>query len=126
MKRASMIGRTVIRNRIILPLFLGLLIPAVMAGQDSLVVKGIIKNSSGEGIPNVSVSIENSSRLPVVTDSEGNFEIYPESGDVWLIIDPASGYKDKRVYLNRRDDLTLILTPTDLRSGDDVMLLFAE
>lgn len=126
MKRVSMIGKAFFRARVILPIFLGLVIPLSLAGQDSLVVKGIIKNSSGEGIPNVSVSIENSSRLPVVTDSEGRFEIIPESGEVWLFIDPATGYKQRRIYLNRRDELTVILTPVDLRSGDDLMLLFAD
>ncbi len=121
-----MIGKAFIRTRIILPVFLGILFPITVAGQDSLAVKGIVRNSSGEGIPNVSVSIENSSRLPVITDSEGAFEIFPESGDVWLFIDPASGYKQKRIYLNRRQELSVVLTPNDLKSGDDLMLLFSE
>jgi TonB-linked SusC/RagA family outer membrane protein len=104
---------------------MGIVFAMNLAAQDSLVVRGVVKNSHGDSIPNVSVSIEGSSKLPVVTDAEGRFEITPESGDVWLIVAPASGYKRRRINLNRMEELTIILTPNDLKSGDDPMLLFA-
>ncbi len=120
-----MITRVYSRVRILFMVTLGLVwITINLSGQDSLVVRGVIKNSSGELIPNVSVSIEGSTRLPVVTDGEGRFMITPESDDAWLIISPASGYKRRRINLNKLEDLTIILTPDDLKSGDDPILLF--
>jgi len=125
MKRASMIQKTFNRTRHTILLALGLVMAVNLTAQDSLVVTGVIKNSSGDVIPNVSVSIEGSTKLPVVTDAEGRFEITPESHDAWLIISPATGYKRRMVNLNRREELTIVLTPNDLRSGDDPLLLFA-
>lgn len=125
MKLASMIHITINRTRHTMLMALGLVIALNLAAQDSLVVSGVVKNSSGDVIPNVSVSIEGSTKLPVVTDAEGRFEITPESRDAWLIISPVTGYKRRRMNLNRREELTIILTPDDLKSGDDPLLLFA-
>jgi hypothetical protein len=125
MKLASMIHIIMNRTRHTVLMALGLVIALNLAAQDSLVVSGVVKNSSGDVIPNVSVSIEGSTKLPVVTDAEGRFEITPESRDAWLIISPVTGYKRRRMNLNRREELTIILTPDDLKSGDDPLLLFA-
>jgi TonB-linked SusC/RagA family outer membrane protein len=125
MKLASMIHTTINRTRHTVLMALGLVIALNLTAQDSIVVSGVVKNSSGDVIPNVSVSMEGSTRLPVVTDAEGRFEIIPESRDAWLIVSPATGYKRRRINLNRREELTIILTPNDLKSGDDPLLLFA-
>jgi TonB-linked SusC/RagA family outer membrane protein len=125
MKRASMIHQMIYRTRKVILISMGLVAALSLSGQDSIAVTGVVRNSSGEAIPNASVSIEGSSKLPVITDAEGRFEIAPESEDAWLIIAPATGYKTRRLNLNHMRELTVVLTPNDLRSGDDPMVLFS-
>lgn len=98
---------------------------AQLYAQDTTLVTGFIKTSGNEPIPNVSVSIEGSSLLPVVTGEDGTFSIPSISGEEWLIISPVAGYKKRRVYLNNRDNLVLYLTPGELISGDDQVNLLA-
>lgn len=93
--------------------------------QDTTLVRGTIKTSGNEPIPDVSVSIEGSSLLPVVTGEDGAFSIPSVSGEEWLIISPVAGYKKRRIYLNKRDSLVLYLTPGELTSGDDPVNLLA-
>ena len=93
--------------------------------QDSILVRGKIVNASNEPLPNVSVSIEGSFDIPAVTDPEGRFEVKSGSGNAWLIIAPPSGYKNKKVYLNNRQDLVVYLTPVDLVSGYDELNILA-
>ncbi len=96
-----------------------------LISQDTTMVSGVIRSGSGQPISGVSVSIEGSSMLPVVTSDSGTFEIQSFTGDEWLIISAVSGYKMRRIYLNKRQDLVLRLTSEDLESGDDQVVLLA-
>lgn len=98
---------------------------AGLLAQDSLLVRGIIRSGWKKPLPNVSVSIEGSAMLPVVTDQAGAFEIPATAGNDWLIISPAAGYKPRRVYLNNRAELEIYLTPAGLSSGDDPVSLLS-
>jgi TonB-linked SusC/RagA family outer membrane protein len=95
-----------------------------LEAQDTTMVTGVIKSSRNEPVPDVSVSIEGSSMMPVVTGEDGTFTIPSVTGKEWLIISPAADFKMRRVYLNGRNELVIYLTPLDLSSGDDrVMVL---
>jgi len=94
--------------------------------QDTLVIKGLILSGSSEPVPDVSVSVEGSSQRPVVSDSEGTFTLKALSGEVWLIVSPAGGYKGKRVFLNNRATLTIFLSSDDLASGSDLVSILSQ
>lgn len=96
-----------------------------LLSQDTTMVRGMVKSSSGNPVPNVSIGVEGSTLLPVITDSSGTFEILSVSGDEWLVVAPASEFKQMRVYLNKRTELDLVLVREDLRSGDDVVALMS-
>ncbi len=96
-----------------------------LVAQDSLVVRGVVVNSRHEPVSNVSIGVEGSSRMPVVTDSSGAFTLTVPDGDSWLVVSPSSGYKKRRVYLNGRTSLTLWLTALDRESGDDVLQILS-
>ncbi len=96
-----------------------------LRAQDTTMVTGVIKSSRNEPISGVAVSIEESSLMPVVTDEEGKFTIPSVTGEEWLIVSPAADYKMSRIYLNHRDELTVYLTPVDLYSGDDQIMLLS-
>ena len=76
-----------------------------------------------EPVSNVSVGVEGSFELPVITNEAGEFTVNVVSGDTWLNIAPSADYKKKRVYLNDRTDLKIFLTHNDIQSGDDVLNL---
>ncbi len=109
-------------------LFAAVLILSISSAysQDSLMVSGIVLSGSSNPLPDVSVSVEGSSQLPVVTDAEGEFTLKVSSGDVWLIISPAGSYKGQRIYLNNRSMLTVFLTPDDMASGNDVVTILTQ
>ncbi len=86
---------------------------------DSILVRGVVLTDANKPLANISVGIEGSYALPVVTDESGKFSIKAESGDHWLIISPAGEYKKKRVYINRREKIRIFLTPEELASLDD-------
>jgi TonB-linked SusC/RagA family outer membrane protein len=94
--------------------------------QDTLVVRGQILNGSGEPVSNVSVGVERSFELPSVSDEHGMFTVKAISGNEWLSINPTSEYKEKRVYLNNRTDLTIYLTRNDLTSGHDQITVLSQ
>ena len=111
-------------NRLKIGIMLTLLVmagPVFLKAQDTLLVKGVVRSTGNRPVANVAVSIEGSVLLPVVTDSTGTFEIPSTSGKEWLIFDPAGDFKERRISLNKRDELTVYLTPSDLPSGDDPM-----
>lgn len=89
--------------------------------QDSLVVKGIVVDGADKPVENVSVGVEGSYDLPVVTDSNGQFILKTGSGDVWLNIAPSSDFKSKRIFLNNQTQLKVFLTDEDLDAGDDII-----
>ena len=95
-------------------------IPGIsVKSQDTLFIKGAVLTTANEPVPNVSVNIEGSTALPVVTDESGNFSLASESGDVWLVVYPTGDYKRKRIFLNNREEITIHLTSSDLASGND-------
>lgn len=87
--------------------------------QDTLLVKGIVIDAMKQPVANVSVGVEGSFAIPVVTNEKGEFAIKTIHPDVWLYFDPSSGYKQKRIFLNNRTDLTIYITAEDVVSGDD-------
>lgn len=94
--------------------------------QDSILVKGVVVSGTNTPLSNITISIEGSFQLPVVTNDAGEFSIKSSSADNWLIISPASDYKTKRVFLNNRNKLKVMLTANDLSSGDDPMTILSQ
>ncbi len=92
--------------------------------QDTIVVRGRVLNGSGDPVPNVSIGVEKSFELPAVTNEQGEFSIKVLTGNEWLSISPISNYKEKRIFLNNRNELVIYLTRNDITSGhDEVMVL---
>jgi TonB-linked SusC/RagA family outer membrane protein len=87
--------------------------------QDTILVRGKVLNESSQPVANVAVGVEGSFELPAVTNDAGEFTTRVLNGNEWLNISPSSGYKEKRVYLNNRSDITIYLTSLDLSAGDD-------
>lgn len=94
--------------------------------QDSIRVQGQIVTGNNIPVSDVSVSIEGSFELPVITDGEGAFEIVSAPSNSWLIIAPPSLFKTKRVYLNGREKVKIFLTEQELPSGDDELNILAQ
>jgi TonB-linked SusC/RagA family outer membrane protein len=93
--------------------------------QDTVMVKGIVYSNKNQPLAGVSVSIAGSIELPVVTNEAGEFTVLSLSGNDWLIFSPTADYKGRRVYLNNRQQMEIYLTPADLASGDDQLLILA-
>ena len=106
-------------NKIARLVALMLLITSLAAGQDGLQVTGRIINSSNQAIPDVAVSFEGSSSAPSITDTAGYFQLNVPSGDVWLRISPVGTYKEKQVFLNGRENVTIYLANVTSRSIND-------
>ena len=94
--------------------------------QDTLFVKGTVVNSSNKPVPNVSVGIEGSFELPVVTNEAGEFTVIALTGNEWLNVSPSEGYKKKRIFLNNRTELKVYLTSNSIESGDDEMNVLSQ
>lgn len=94
--------------------------------QDSLRVKGVVVNAANQPLPNVSVGIEGSFELPVVTNDAGEFNLLAPTGNEWINVSPEGNYKKKRVFLNNRTDLRIYLTSTDIESGDDNLNILSQ
>ena len=91
----------------------------VLAAQDTLKVDGVVLSGPDRPVSDVTISFEGSAELPSVTGESGEFTLLAPSGDGWLIVSPTSGFKDQRVFLNHREQLTIYLTPDDIASGHD-------
>ena len=87
--------------------------------QDSIRVSGVVVNGDNIPLAGISIGVEGSFELPVVTDAQGRFALISPSESHWLIVSPHSGYKEKRVYLNNMRQLKIYLTPMDMVSGND-------
>ncbi len=96
------------------------------AAGDSLTIRGVVLTTDNKPLANISVSIEGSYELPVITDESGKFTLKAGSGNQWLMISPAEDYKKKRVYINHRDQIRIFLTPDDLVSQDDVYSILSK
>lgn len=94
--------------------------------QDSIIVKGVIFSSKNIPLSNITINVEGSNQLPVVTNEAGEFHIKSNTGDCWLIISPVSDFKTKRVFLNSRQTLKIYLTDKDLSDGDDPLTIFSQ
>ena len=94
--------------------------------QDTIVVNGVILSNNNQPIPNVSVSIEGTSLLPVVTNEAGKFSLKTTSGEGWIIISPTSDYKKKRAFLNNKDNITIYLAADDISAGDDQFSILSQ
>ncbi len=90
-----------------------------VGAQDTIQVYGRILNETGQPVASVAVGVEGSFELPAVTNDAGEFTIKVLHGNEWLNISPSSGYKEKRVYLNNRSEITIYLTTLALSAGDD-------
>lgn len=106
---------------IILILLAGILTHPCLA-QETVPIDGLIQNERGEPLQGISISLEGVLSDPVISDSSGQFVLEAPPGQQWLIISPAAGYKAKRVYLNGRQRIEIRLSPSDLASGDDLLL----
>ncbi|MEN8228489.1 MAG: SusC/RagA family TonB-linked outer membrane protein [Bacteroidota bacterium] len=97
-----------------------------LLAQDTIMVKGVVRSNLNEPVPNVSVSIEGSALLPVVTNDSGVFRLPAASANSWIIISPTGDYKKRRIYLNSRKELNLYLSSTDMISGDDPLTILSQ
>ncbi len=94
--------------------------------QDTLLVKGIVVNGLNKPVSNVSVGIEGSFELPVVTNEAGEFLLSALSGEVWLNVSPSESYKKKRIFLNNRSEIKIYLTSNSVESGDDNLVVLSQ
>jgi TonB-linked SusC/RagA family outer membrane protein len=97
----------------------------IARAQDTTIVKGIVYSNKNMPVANVSISISGSKELPVISSDAGEFSILSPSGNDWIIISPTGGYKTKQVFLNNRKEIGIYLTPTDISSGDDQLLILS-
>ncbi|MFZ5941641.1 MAG: SusC/RagA family TonB-linked outer membrane protein [Bacteroidota bacterium] len=95
------------------------------SAQDTLTVSGVVLSTAGKPVPNVAISIEGSAMLPSISGDSGEFILKTVSGEVWVMVAPASGYKKKRIFLNNKNFLKIYLTPLDLPSGNDQLSFLA-
>ncbi len=99
-----------------------------MAGlnaQDTVLFKGVIWSGIRKPVPNVSVSVEGSSQLPVVTDTSGMFELPVPRGGAWINVSPTGAFKRRRIFLNNQEAMTIYLTEQEMVSGDDPLRILA-
>lgn len=94
--------------------------------KDSILVKGVVVSGTNTPVSNITISIEGSGQLPVVTNDAGEFSIKSDAGNNWLILSPVSDFKTKRVFLNNRTELKIYLTDNDLSSGDDPITILSQ
>lgn len=104
-------------------LLLGVL---TLKAQDSTLVSGTVVSPEYDPVPNVSVSVEGSRDLPAFTNEAGKFTVKLPSGSQWLSVAPAEGYKRKRVFLDNRSEIIVMVTPIDLISGDDEVMVLSQ
>ena len=94
--------------------------------QDTIIINGVILANNNLPVPNVSISIEGSSLLPVVSDEAGKFSLKAISGEEWIVVSPTSDYKKKRINLNNKDNITIYLAANDISAGDDQISVLSQ
>lgn len=112
------------RTMLTLAILLGFIVS--IQAQDSLLVTGTIVSPEYKPVANVSVSIEGSREMPAFTNEAGEFSVKAPTGNEWLIIAPASEFKRKRMFLNGQTMLTIVVTPKDISSGEDELVLLSQ
>ncbi|HYX05411.1 MAG TPA: SusC/RagA family TonB-linked outer membrane protein [Bacteroidales bacterium] len=117
-----------LKTLFIIVIWINLIFPGTNSvyAQDTLVVKGQVVNGSGQPVSKVSISVEGSSELPVVTNESGVFSVELMTGNEWLIVEPSSKYKRKRINVNNRSELKIYLTSNELASGDDKVTILSQ
>ena len=127
-KENRMDNRCLITNFRKMALVAILLISGISAvvGQDTLLVKGIVVNTSNKPIPNISVGVEGAEEMPTITNEKGEFTLVASSGNKWLKVSPSDTYKRKRVFLGNRTELKIYLTPIDIQSGEDNLVVLSQ
>lgn len=91
-----------------------------LASQETIEVGGLIRGINNMPVVGTSVSIEGILTAPVITDSTGTFIISVPNLEVTLLISPMGAFKSKRIYLNKRKQLEITLTPSDLPDEQDL------
>lgn len=94
--------------------------------KDSILVKGVIVSGTNSPLSNITINIEGSYQLPVVTNDAGEFSIKSSSGNNWLIVSPASDFKTRRIFLNNRKELKIYVTANDLSAGNDPLTILSQ
>ncbi len=94
--------------------------------QDTLFVKGTIVNDANQPVSNVSVGVEGSFDLPIVTNEAGEFTVKATSGSQWLAISPSDDYKKKRIFINNRTNIKIFLTSLELEGGNDEISILSQ
>lgn len=113
-------------SRIMLFLFMIMMSTFTMHAQEILTVSGIVVSPENKALANVSVSVEGSTEMPAFTNENGEFTVKADHGDVWIIAAPASAYKRKRIFLDGRSSLTIMLTPLKVASGEDQLVALSQ
>ena len=107
-----------LKKMILLSAFFLMAMFTVLA-QDTLLITGVVLNENDQPVPNVSVGVEGSMIMPVVTNDSGTFVLKAVTGNCWLNISPSGNYKTRRIFLNNRRRLRIFLTSNDMESEDD-------
>jgi TonB-linked SusC/RagA family outer membrane protein len=94
--------------------------------QETVTISGIIVTPENKPVPDVTVSVEGSREMPAFTNEAGEFTVQAEDLDQWIIVAPAANFKRKRVYIGGRTELRISVTPDDLTSGSDELVLLQQ
>lgn len=86
--------------------------------QETIMVKGKVLNHSELPVEGVSVGVEGSTELPVVSDANGEFSLKITSPTQWINVQPSGEYYKRRININHRSELKIYLSKTDMTSGD--------
>ncbi len=94
--------------------------------QETYQVSGLIVSPENKPVQNVSVSVEGSREMPAFTNEAGEFSVIASDQNQWLIVAPATAYKRTRVFIDGRSSLRIVVTPNDISSGDDELVLLSQ
>ncbi len=107
--------------RTYLLLILCCLMEMATAGQDTLNLSGRILGINDQPVSGVSVSVEGITE-PAITGQDGSFSLLIPSGDAWIMISPLDQYKAQRIFISKRTNLIVRLTPLGIDSPDDQLI----
>jgi len=94
--------------------------PPVTAAQDNIGVKGVVKNSDGHPIPQVSVIVKGT-RIGVSTDKDGAFEFKSISENATLVFS-AVGFETKEIKVGSANEtITVELQQAENKLADVVV-----
>jgi TonB-linked SusC/RagA family outer membrane protein len=99
-----------------------LLFSFCLKGQESITVTGTIVDINNQPISEISIGVEGSSDVPVVTEEDGKFQLTVENLSSWLIVQPVGAYNAKKVFLNGRTDIKIYLGDDDIPARHESIL----